>query len=185
MTTKSEPSIANRVRWALVSAGMSQSDFAKRSGISPGFISEVIRGVKNPGLELLRALKQELGVSLDWLVTGTGDMYGKGPIDRERFNLIRLELGLAREAVLMDNRAARELMGLLPEMPLERARVDDRFGRVLANVGVDMELLGLILALYNAHLSASDPASLSRDVLAFAKAHYEEKRAQNGSAQIA
>lgn len=70
----------------------------------------------------------------------------------------------------MGNRVARESLALFAEMPIEEVRRDDRFAGVLATVGADPEEFEWAVAFYNGHLSAADPASLRRDVLAFAMA---------------
>jgi transcriptional regulator with XRE-family HTH domain len=58
---------------------LSQSDFARSVGMSPGYLSSVIREEKIPGSEFLHAIKKAFGVSADWLLTGEGDMFTKGP----------------------------------------------------------------------------------------------------------
>ena len=43
---------------------------AEACGSSVSYISEVERGIKNPGVDLVLSLKRTFGVSTDWLLTG-------------------------------------------------------------------------------------------------------------------
>lgn len=51
-------------------AGMSNAQFADYLGLSRGFISDVSRGTKRPGLTFLHTLHQKFDVSIDWLLYG-------------------------------------------------------------------------------------------------------------------
>ena len=47
-----------------------QADLAKELGVSASYISAVEVGASKPSLELLMALSERYGVSIDWLLTG-------------------------------------------------------------------------------------------------------------------
>ena len=49
-----------------------QQDFARRIGVSQGFISAVERGEKEIGAEILLRISREFGKSIEWLLTGEG-----------------------------------------------------------------------------------------------------------------
>mgnify|MGYP002382008576 CR=1 FL=1 len=70
----SEPldGLGNRLAKVCAREGLNQSEFALRIGVSPGFVSDILRGNKRPGCEFLASLRQSLGVSIDWLLTGKG-----------------------------------------------------------------------------------------------------------------
>ena len=49
---------------------MTQADFARRIGVTQGYLSALENGEKEPGSAVLLAIRQELGKSVDWLLTG-------------------------------------------------------------------------------------------------------------------
>ena len=49
---------------------MTQTDFARRIGVSQGYLSALENGEKEPGAAVLLAIKKEFGKSVDWLLTG-------------------------------------------------------------------------------------------------------------------
>jgi len=48
----------------------SQALFAKRVGVTQGYLSALERGAKEPGASVLLAISREFGKSVDWLLTG-------------------------------------------------------------------------------------------------------------------
>ncbi|WP_296753867.1 helix-turn-helix transcriptional regulator [Thiobacillus sp.] len=48
---------------AILHLSISQSEFGRRLGSSPGFVSDVVRGLKKPGAEFLLCVKQIFGIS--------------------------------------------------------------------------------------------------------------------------
>ncbi|WP_027086842.1 helix-turn-helix domain-containing protein [Cohnella panacarvi] len=64
--------IAGRIEQILKSKKITKVDFAKKLGISTGNMGDWSRGKSAPGANALVAISEELGVSLDWLVTGQG-----------------------------------------------------------------------------------------------------------------
>jgi transcriptional regulator with XRE-family HTH domain len=61
--------IGRRIR-ELRGFDMTQVDFARRIGITQGYLSALENGEKEPGSAVLLAIKQEFGKSVDWLLTG-------------------------------------------------------------------------------------------------------------------
>lgn len=68
------PEIGGRIAAVITAQGISQREFARRIGVSSGYLSEVINNHKTPGAEFLYAILREFGVSVDWLLTGEGLM---------------------------------------------------------------------------------------------------------------
>lgn len=65
-----------QAREALRPVAMRQSDLASRLKISQARLSNWERGDHEPGLTYLMGIARELGVSLDWLLTGGSPMRG-------------------------------------------------------------------------------------------------------------
>lgn len=53
---------------------LTQADFSAAVNISRSFVSKLESDAELPGRELLLAIAQEFGVSLDWLAAGHGNM---------------------------------------------------------------------------------------------------------------
>lgn len=53
-------------------APLTQAQFSSRVGISQGFLSEIERGTKEVGAEVLLRISQVCHKSIDWLLTGRG-----------------------------------------------------------------------------------------------------------------
>lgn len=50
-------------------------EFAKKLGVSEGFVCEIEKGVKKPSAEMLFAIAEEYDYSINWLLTGKGPKY--------------------------------------------------------------------------------------------------------------
>jgi transcriptional regulator with XRE-family HTH domain len=61
--------IGRRIR-ELRGFDMTQADFARRIGVTQGYLSALEKGEKEPGSAVLLAIRQEFGKSVDWLLTG-------------------------------------------------------------------------------------------------------------------
>lgn len=66
-------SLNERLREALEAAELTQSDLAERMGISPAAVSQWLKGDKNPASVRIHELAEVLGVSSEWLRSGTGE----------------------------------------------------------------------------------------------------------------
>jgi transcriptional regulator with XRE-family HTH domain len=51
---------------------MTQEEFARRIGVSQGYLSTVEHGYVEAGAEILLAISRECGKSIEWLLTGKG-----------------------------------------------------------------------------------------------------------------
>ena len=68
----------NRIKQARKALGLTQSEFGTRIGISGASISKLESGDRNPSDQTLMLIASEFQVSLQWLQTGTGDMFTQG-----------------------------------------------------------------------------------------------------------
>lgn len=76
--------ISDRIRLIRESAGLTRAQFAERLGISASEVTNVeFAKIKNMASKesLFRSISSEFDVSLDWIKTGEGDMYGATPSD--------------------------------------------------------------------------------------------------------
>ena len=165
-----------RLAQVLAYAGINQAELARRVGMSPGFLSDVIRGVKRPGAELLLALRKNCGVSIDWLLSGEGTMIGGAGIRHDLFRAIRLQVAVARAAVIGSDPTARALMLLIREGQLNAAAGDPAFKTLLDKLAPEDADLDLAIELYNGHQWATDPVAQRRNLLAAATAHFEARK---------
>ena len=80
--------------------GINQAELARRLKLSPGYISEITRGNKRAGVDFLVGVRRELGVSVDWLISGKGEMFCRAEDQRSRLNqAIERHLDNARTAL--------------------------------------------------------------------------------------
>src|SRR5918999_1921561 len=113
--------VGRRLREARLRAGLSQRDLSF-PGCSPAYISRIEAGDRIPSLQLLRAMGERLGVSEDYLATGS-----RSPLMSDR-NPVLVD---AEVALRLDDFA---LAGTLYEEALEQAR--DNFTRADALEGL-------------------------------------------------
>ena len=69
--------IADRLRVALARLGMTMAELSKKSGMPYRSIQNYLSGKQNPGAEALIKIKEALGVNIDWILTGVGEMLDK------------------------------------------------------------------------------------------------------------
>lgn len=72
---KPDGSIGSRLRDTLNSRGLSLASFASKSGIAYRSLQNYVAGEQNPGAEALLKIKEALGLSIDWLLTGEGSQF--------------------------------------------------------------------------------------------------------------
>lgn len=169
-------SLPARLAQVVAYAGVSQAELARRIGASAGFVSDVLRGVKRPGVEMLMGLREAFGVSVDWLLSGEGTMIGGAGIRHDLFRAIRLQIAVARAAVMDHDPTARALLLLIREGQLAAAAEDPAFKVLLDRVAPEDGDLDLAVELYNGHQWATDPVSQRRNLLAAAVAHFEARK---------
>ena len=77
-SSKNAPVSKSRVEWKSVGRrirelrgfDLTQKEFARRIGVSQGFLSYIERGEKEIGAEVLLWISKESGKSMEWLLTG-------------------------------------------------------------------------------------------------------------------
>ncbi|MCL2585861.1 MAG: helix-turn-helix domain-containing protein [Streptosporangiales bacterium] len=74
------------------------AETAERAGISPQYLSEVERGLKEPSSEMIAALAGALGTTLADLVTGVADEFRVLQVVGGRFSRLDRARGLNRGA---------------------------------------------------------------------------------------
>lgn len=143
-----------RVGEVVRSVGLTQAQFAARLNTSTSFVSDVIRGLKRPGWEFLAKLKEELDVSIDWLIDGTGAMHGEAPIRPRLFRAIALEVALAYAAKVKREPDAIALFDLLlAGSPTSLSAIQER----LEHYSPAAEPIVLAATVYNSHLNFPNP----------------------------
>ena len=168
--------LASRLSQAITHSGLNQTDFAKEIGVSPGFVSDVVRGNKKPGAEFLHAVRTTFGISIDWLLTGEGTISGGGGIDLSLLRTIRLQIAVARSAVVDANPTAHALLLLIRDGRLQEIANEPTIGRFLEEIAAPDADSELALELYNGQLWTQDPVAQQRNLLAAAIAHFEARK---------
>lgn len=69
--------VAGRIKFLIKSMGMSQGQFARKLDIDPGNISKHLNGKLPISRGLINRIAVDLGVSKNWLATGTGTPFEK------------------------------------------------------------------------------------------------------------
>ena len=168
--------LANRLQLIIAQSGLNQAEFAKRLGVSAGFVSEAVRGNKKPGADFLRAVRTEFGASIDWLLTGEGTMHGRSGIDLDLLRAIRLQIAVARTAIMENDPTAKALLLLINDGKLQEATAEPTLKIFLDRIAPEDSDFNLATELYNGHLWTKDPESQHRNLLAAAVAHFEARK---------
>jgi len=72
--------------------GETLGETAERAGVSPQYLSEMERGVKDPSSEMIAAVAGALGVTLIDLTLGVAEEIGGGPVRQTRASATVLAL---------------------------------------------------------------------------------------------
>lgn len=167
---------ATRVGQGIAHTGLNQSEFARRLGVSAGFVSDVVRGQKKPGAEFLHAIRTTFGISVDWLLTGEGTITGGSGIDLDLLRTIRLQIAVARSAVIDGNTTAKALLLLIRDGRLQEAAAEPDIKAFLDEIAPADSDAELALELYNGQLWTQDPSAQRRNLLSAAMAHFEARK---------
>lgn len=177
--------LAARLASVIAHTGLSQAEFARRLGVSAGFTSDVARGLKKPGAEFLHGLRSVFGISIDWLLTGDGTMHGGSGIDLELLRTIRLQIAVARAAVIDADPTAKALLLLIRDGRLSEAIADPDLQAFLDRIAPVDPDADLATELYNGHLWTEDSSAQLRNLLAAAVAHFEARKPLDKMAALA
>jgi transcriptional regulator with XRE-family HTH domain len=183
--TQALDTLGNRVGQVIAHVGVNQTEFARRLGVSPGFVSEVVRGNKKPGAEFFLLIRKTFGVSLDWLLSGEGTLLGGSSINLDLLRTIRLQVAVARAAVAEGDATAKALLMLIRDGKLEEASADPDLRAFLEQLCPEDGDFNLATELYNGHLWSEDPVAQQRNLLAAAVAHFEARKPLDKFATLA
>ena len=75
-------SIGERLKQFIVKCYQNQINFSEIIGLNQATISRYIKNTHQPDSENLIKM-QEIGISIDWLLTGIGSMYADNPLGRQ------------------------------------------------------------------------------------------------------
>ena len=78
ITTALNVEIGQRTTMLLDALQISQHKLAERAGVAQSYVSAIKAGKTLPSVVMLVGLRREFGVSLDWYLTGEGEMFA-GP----------------------------------------------------------------------------------------------------------
>jgi SOS-response transcriptional repressor LexA len=155
----------NRIKLIMSSLGLNQTKFAEKLGVSKGIISEFTSGARQPSKDFLFGISK-LGISLDWFLTGEGEMITGNsaskavPLVKEIENIIIEKTG-GRFSALESRLSALESL-IKPETPEPEAPADADGPIYIADpepeYGGESDTL-----LYAADIAAGPPISQSED----------------------
>lgn len=167
---------STRAGQAIAHTGLNQSEFARQLGVSAGFVSDVVRGQKKPGAEFLYAVRSTFGISVDWLLTGEGNITGNSGIDLDLLRTVRLQIAVARSAIIDANPTAQALLLLIRDGRLQEAAAEPDIRAFLDQIAPTDPDAELAIELYNGQLWTSDAGAQRRNLLAAAIAHFEARK---------
>lgn len=75
--------IAERMRDIRLNARMTQKDMAKLVGLTAGSIGAIENGAYTPNFEVLRKIKQKLGIPYDYIIDGVSSDVSKSQLASE------------------------------------------------------------------------------------------------------
>lgn len=165
-----------RFAQAISHTGLNQSEFSRTLGVSAGFVSDVVRGQKKPGAEFLYAVRTTFGISVDWLLTGEGNLTGNSGIDLDLLRTVRLQIAVARSAIIDANPTAKALLLLIRDGRLQEAAAEPDIRAFLDLVAPTDPDAELAIELYNGQLWTTDAGAQRRNLLAAAIAHFEARK---------
>lgn len=68
MTEKQKKAFCKNIKHLLIDKDVSQREIAEAANVSDAFLSQVLSGVKKPPFELVVAISNKLGVTIDSLL---------------------------------------------------------------------------------------------------------------------
>lgn len=105
--------VGTRLRHALDTMGLKINEAAERAGIPYRSMQNYLRGEREPGAEALASINEQLGISIDWLLTGTGPM--RRSSKPEGAALSPRDKGLLELFHALDDEAQREIQSAAEE----------------------------------------------------------------------
>jgi len=108
-----------RLLLLIKSNNLNQSDFANKLSASPSFVSDLIRGVRKPGAEILIRIRNNFNVSIDWLLFGEDAYQEEKKLNVELFKAIALRVDIVKAALSGNSQAISTLNTMCPTIPLQ------------------------------------------------------------------
>jgi transcriptional regulator with XRE-family HTH domain len=83
--------IGNRLKKYLEVKGISQADFARKTGLTQGHVSDIINNIKkHPSAGTLAKIDKNTDLNIRWLLTGEGEMFtNKKSTERSPMDIMR------------------------------------------------------------------------------------------------
>lgn len=66
--------ISSRLKRVIEVSGMSITGFAEKCGVPYSSMQNYLRGEREPKIDALVSISSHMGISIDWLLTGVGEM---------------------------------------------------------------------------------------------------------------
>lgn len=129
-----------------------------------------------PGTEFLCAVRVTFGISIDWLLTGEGNVTGRNSINLDLLRTIRLQIAVARSTVIDGNPTAKAILLLIQDGHLQETETEPDIKAFLDTIVPVNPDCDLELELYNGQSWTTDPNSLRRNLLSAAIAHFEARK---------
>lgn len=130
--------MANEITTRLIdlieTLGLSQNQFALRLGVNQANLNQIINGKRPFGKNMQRRISSEFGISLDWLLTGEGDMRVATPsehrsttpiLKEEKYRLVNLINIDSVGGIHSDNAITPSEQYIISQIPFTEAREDD------------------------------------------------------------
>lgn len=178
-TTANAPSLDGlgpRLAELIAMERINQNEFAARIGASASFVSDVVRGAKRPGSEFLVTIRQQFGVSVDWLLTGDGAMYGGDSLNVDFLRLVLVVVEATRRWQLEQDADAQALILALQSTHMDVPGLSHKNQALMSRLIQPDSPHLLAVALYNANLSVKDPYQRLAVITRAAIAHYQSAR---------
>lgn len=106
--------IKDRLKLFRKDKNLTQEDVATQTAISRTYISTIEAGRQDPSFSFVKTLSKTYGLSIDWLLTGEGEMMrGKGEAE---------EVASAAVEALSENRMLEKIVLMLADMSEEERR---------------------------------------------------------------
>ena len=87
-TISNKQSIGQRLRCARLQLGVTQRDFALALETAPNHICQIEHGRCVPGGELLRGMRGQFGIDINWLLTGMQNAAATSVLSQELHALV-------------------------------------------------------------------------------------------------
>ena len=180
-----ESDFSTRLLSVVAFSGMNQGSFAKMIDVSPGFLSDVLRGLKKPGTDFFIKLKNNIDVSLDWLISGQGVMTGHKAIDYHLMGTIELQVAVVKAAIIDNNNEAKDLLSSLRRDNFQTKDLEGNYDALLNKLVPSNSDLQLFVDLYNRNILLNDSKTQRQNTLSASLLHYEASKPSSKLSKLA